>query len=81
MYTIDYTPYKLRDWISIHNLHWVNLSSNPRAISLLEKNYDNIDWRVLAGNCNAMDLIKKNIHNFYWGDWNKSFWKRFSRSN
>ena len=32
MYTIDYTPYKLLDWINIDSLNKYYLSKNPKAI-------------------------------------------------
>ena len=34
----QYEIYKLRDWIDVNILHWTNLSLNPNAIYLLEKN-------------------------------------------
>ena len=30
---------KLLDWVDINKINWENLSKNPNAISLLEKNY------------------------------------------
>ena len=73
MFTIDYTPYKLLDWVnhykniisesysrrrpgfSLEILYeyesfWDGLSSNPKAIHLLEKNLDKIDWSLLSRN-------------------------------
>ena len=47
MYTIDYTPYKLRDWIPLDKINWGGLSQNPRAIELLEQNQNKIDWYKL----------------------------------
>ena len=43
-----------------------SLSSNPNAISLIEKNLDKISWYNLVANLNANHLIIKNINNFDW---------------
>ena len=52
MYSIDYTPYKLRDWLFIPLIQeiWDGLSSNHNAIHLLEQNQDKINWSELSGN-------------------------------
>ena len=46
MYTIDYTPYKLRDWVrktlleqNQDKINWWELSLNPKAIYLLEQRF------------------------------------------
>jgi hypothetical protein len=56
--------YKLKDWIDkdflLHNHS--EISKNPNAIYLLEKNQDKIDWKLLAMNPNpcAIHLLVKN---------------------
>ena len=35
---------KLCEWIPIDYLDWEELSKNPNAIQLLEKNLDKVDW-------------------------------------
>ena len=42
MYTIDYTPYKLKDWIDIDKLIFDFLCENPNAISIIEQNLEKI---------------------------------------
>ena len=66
MCTIDYTPYKLLDWINIDKLDWELLSLNPNAIYLLEKNPDKIDWECLSTNLNAILLLEKNQDKIDW---------------
>ena len=91
MFTIDYTPYKLLDWVnqykniisesysrrrlgfSLEILYeydsfWDGLSSNPKAIYLLEKNLDKIDWSLLSRNPNGISLLQQNLHRVNWKD-------------
>ena len=35
---------KLREWIPFDKLDWFELSGNPNAIHLLEKNLDKVIW-------------------------------------
>ena len=57
--------YKLHKWIDINKLSWYNLSSNPNAIYLLEKNIDKINWTNLSGNPSIFtyDYEKMKNHN------------------
>ena len=68
MSTIDYTPYKLRDWLFIPLIQeiWDGLSSNPNAIHLLEKNQDKINWSELSGNLEAIHLLEQNQDKISW---------------
>ena len=50
--------YKLRSWVDINKIDWIELSENPNAIILLEKNKDKINWRI--------QLISKNINKINW---------------
>ena len=36
--------YKFKDWIDPDKIGWHFVSSNPRAIRIIEKNMDKIDW-------------------------------------
>jgi len=47
---------KLRDWIPIEKLDWSQLSLNPNAIHLLEKNITKIFWEW----CKKIYVICKN---------------------
>jgi len=47
-------------------IDWYNLSSNPNAIHLLEKNLDKINWEQLSGNPNAIHLLEKNRNKINW---------------
>ena len=60
--------YKLRDWIPIEKLKWQELSRNPNAIHLLEKNLDKLHnyWSGLSLNPNAIHILEKNIHHIDW---------------
>ena len=65
--TIDMSDiYKLRDWINIDNLNWNDLSFNPNAIPLLEKNMDKINWVYLSHKPNAIHLLEQNIDKINW---------------
>ena len=59
MYVIDYTPYKLRDWVCtpFEKVFWMNLSENPNAIHLLEQNPDKIKWECLSSNPKCYSFI------------------------
>ena len=70
--------YKLKNWVDINKIDWDELSENPNAIHLLEKNIDKIYWHSLSNNpsifkldyevlekrCNIYkeELIKKAMH-------------------
>ena len=58
--------YKLRDWIDINRLDLFELSLNPNAIHILEKNVDKINWYWLSMNSNAIDLLEKNVDKIDW---------------
>jgi hypothetical protein len=58
--------WKLRDWIDIDKLNWINLSLNPNAIKLLENNPEKIDWCNLSLNPNAIKLLEKNQDKIEW---------------
>ena len=68
MYTIDYTPYKLLDWVNkvILNKFLEKLSRNPKAIHLLEQNPDKINWKGLSLNPKAIHLLEHNIDKIVW---------------
>ena len=57
---MEYSLYKLRSWINIKKIDWDYLSSNPKAIFLLEQNPDKINWMRLSSNPNAIHLLEKN---------------------
>ena len=59
---MDYTLYKLRNWINLNKIDWDCLSSNPNAIFLLEQNPDKINWIRLSSNPNAIDLLEKSYN-------------------
>ncbi len=47
-------------------ISWFDMSSNPNAISILEKNMDKINWLHLSLNPNAIHLLEQNIDNINW---------------
>lgn len=56
-------PYEYEELPDKEKVNWEILSGNPKAIKLLEENYDKIDWKALCGNINpdAIDLIKRRL--------------------
>ena len=61
--------WKLKDWINLEKLNWLELSANPKAIELLEKNRDKIDWYQLSLNPSIFELdyeaMRKNNQDMY----------------
>ena len=64
----NYNPkfLKLRKFISISNLMWVQLSNNPNAIHILENNLDKVNWKQLSINLNAIHILEKNLDKVDW---------------
>jgi hypothetical protein len=58
--------WKLRNWIDLEKLDWSELSRNPKAIKVLEKNQDKINWSKLSKNSNAIELLEKNQDKIDW---------------
>ena len=58
-YAWDYTDFK--DFVDIKKINWRNLSSNPNAIHLLEKNLDKVYWDILSENPNIFKDNKKEL--------------------
>ena len=63
---------KLCDWIPLEKLDFKHLSSNPNAISILEKNIDKIHWDRLSYNPNAISILEKNIDKVNWYNLSKN---------
>jgi len=42
--------YKLRDWVPLNNIDWLNLSQKPPAIHLLEANANKVNWFYFTQN-------------------------------
>ena len=55
--------YKLRDWINPELLVHNDLSRNPRALHIIEKNLYKFDWWSLSQNSGAISIIEKNLNN------------------
>ena len=60
--------YKLLEWISEDKIYWCELSKNPSAIHLLEKNQNNIDWSWLSSKPKAIHLLEKNQNKINWNN-------------
>ena len=60
------TPYKLLNWIQKDKLNYDNLSSNHKAVQLLEQNPDKINWNNLSQNQNAIHLLQQNPDKIDW---------------
>ena len=52
--------WKLLDWIDESKFIPCNLSRNPNALYLLEKNPEMIDWNWISCNPSAIHLLLKN---------------------
>lgn len=81
MSILDYTPYRISDWVQLEHLRWNELSKNPRAIKILEQNIDKIDCHSLLENPQALLLIEellreKNSQHQKFCFWKVSFSKR-----
>ncbi len=44
---------KLVEWFPLDKVDWHYLSSNPNAISILEKNLNKVNWNYLSQNPNG----------------------------
>ncbi len=62
--------WKLLDWIDKSNFDWNNLSQNPNAMYLVEKNLDKINLVYMYGNKSewAVNLLSQNHTKIRW-DW------------
>lgn len=54
-------PIKFLDWIDEGKINWTELSCNPSAIYILERNLDKVSWSNLCFNPNAVHLIEANM--------------------
>jgi len=57
---------KLLDWILEDKLDCDYLSSNPKALHLLEKYPDKINWFNLSANPSVIRILEKNINKINW---------------
>jgi hypothetical protein len=48
----------------MNKINWNNLSLNPNAIRLLERNMDKINWNNFSLNPNAIRLLERTNNNF-----------------
>ena len=53
--------FKLKDWIDKDKIYWSQLSLNPSALTLLEKNQDKIDWTQLSANPSIFEYDYKGM--------------------
>jgi len=58
--------YKLRNWIDHEKLDWFVLSSNPKAIHLLEKHPEKISWIQLSKNHEEFHLLEQDPEKIDW---------------
>jgi hypothetical protein len=47
-------------------VNWKELSANPNAIHILERNLDKVNWKELSANPNAIHILEKNLHMVDW---------------
>lgn len=48
------------------NINWFRLSTNPRAILILEQNLDKVDWEGLSKNPNAIHILQQHVNKVNW---------------
>ena len=47
-------------------IDWENLSRNPSAIKLIERNLEKINWDIVSTNKKAVNLLKPRAMDGYW---------------
>jgi hypothetical protein len=63
----------IEDYIyELSDVAWENLSANPSAIHILEKNMDKINWVFLSSNPAAIHLLLKSQYKIYWYHFSKN---------
>ena len=50
----------------MNTVDWKELSLNPNAVSILEKNLDKVDWCALSSNPNAIHILRQNLDKIEW---------------
>lgn len=63
---IQLPSWQLLEWIPLYRLSWDYLSSNPRAISLLEQHPERIDWDMLSINPEGIHLLMEHRDKIVW---------------
>jgi hypothetical protein len=58
--------FRLKKWIDLNKLNWIELSANPNAVEFLKENPEKIDWSYLSLNPNAIDFLKENPEKIDW---------------
>ena len=53
--------FKLKEFVIVDKLDWEQLTNNPNAVYLLEKNPEKIYWYRLSVNPNAIYLLNQNL--------------------
>jgi hypothetical protein len=48
------------------NVYWINLSSNHKAIHILEQNLDEVNWYNLSLNPEAIHILEQNLDKVDW---------------
>ena len=57
---------KEEDIFGLDYINWSIISSNPEAISFLEKHQDRIHWSSLSSNNKAIFILEKNVDKIDW---------------
>ena len=59
---------RLKKWINLNKINWIELSANPNAIDFLKEYPEKIDWSYLSLNPNAIELLKENPEKIDWNE-------------
>jgi ribosomal protein L24E len=57
---------RLKKWINLNKINWIELSANPNAVEFLKENPEKIDWSYLSLNPNAIEFLKENPDKIDW---------------
>ena len=63
---IEWIENNMKTMKSIKKISWFELSQNPNAIHLLEKNIHKVNWFLLSKNPNAISILEKNLEFVDW---------------
>ena len=63
---IQPSQWKLLDWTPLERLSWDYLSTNPRAIQILQQYPERINWQMLCINPEAIPMLLENRDKIVW---------------
>src|SRR5271163_1835073 len=73
-------PKKFKSFVDKDEINWENLSRNPAAIHLLEKNMKKINWNWLSRNPAALHLLEEKLKSGTKSEYDKVNWMCLSEN-